>query len=361
MPRKKYSILVRMPNWLGDCVMATPAVTHLAECLPDADIYLAAREQFRPLLAGQPGVKGFFPAPGSGIGKMYRCIVDKSVLRGFDNGGRFDAGVLLTNSLSTAFWLWWVGADMRIGYRTDGRRLFLTHPVPCGGVEKSWHFVRYYLWLAKFTENALCETEGINHRQLDSLEKYLTPHISVNAEAREKARNLLALKGVVGEYAVLAPASAYGEVKDWPAAHYRELIKKLNKEFSLPVVVTGAGGQKAVCDAIAADQANAVSVAGETDMAEFAGLIAESVVFVGGDSGGAHVAGALGIPTIVIFGITNPSRTRPQGEKVVMMGAGEDKDVRLSTPEAKEAAKKALAAIAPERVLDAVRRVCWRE
>jgi ADP-heptose:LPS heptosyltransferase len=129
----------------------------------------------------------------------------------------------------------------------------------------------------------------------------------------------------------------------------------LNKEFSLPVVVTGAGGQKAVCDAIAADQANAVSVAGGTDMAEFAGLLAESAAFVGGDSGGAHVAGALGVPTVVIFGITNPTRTRPQGERVAMVGAGEEKDVKLSTPEAREAARAALAAIPPDRVLEAVR------
>ncbi len=273
-------------------------------------------------------------------------------------GGRFDAGLLLTNSFSTALWLRLVGAKKRFGYDTDARRFLLTHPVPCGGVEKSWHFTRYYLWLAKFMESALAESGSLRRRPLGTFEQSLTPRLTVDGESREKARRLLALKGIVGGCAVLAPASAYGPVKDWPPSHYRELIKGINREFSLPVVVTGAAGQRAVCESIAADQKSAVSVAGETDMAEFAGIIAESAVFVGGDSGGAHVAGALGIPTVVVFGITNPSRTRPQGERVTLIGAGEDRDVKLDTPEAREAARAALSAILPERVLDAVRKGC---
>ncbi len=345
-----------MPNWLGDCVMALPAVAHLAESLPETDVYLAAREQFRPLLSAQPGVRGFLPAPGSGVGRMFRGIAEgREQATAFGVGKRFDAGLLLTNSLSTAFWLWRVGAAARIGYNTDGRRLLLTHPVLCGEAEKSRHFIHYYLHLARVAERVL-RGEDSSESLPDSVPESLpVPRLSVGAASRERARRLLAAKGVSGRYALLAPASAYGPVKDWPPEQYRTLVKSLNREFSLPVVLTGAAGQRDVCAAIAAEQANAANVAGETDMAEFAGLIAESSLFVGGDSGGAHVAGALGMPTIVIFGITNPTRTRPRGERVVMIGAGEGRDVKLSTPAAREAARKALAAIAPENILEAVR------
>ncbi len=355
MPPKKHSLLIRMPNWLGDCVMALPAVAHVAAALPDANIFLAAREQFRPLLSTQPGVAGFLPAPGSGFRRMLRGIVEgKNAARAFLPAGRFDAGLLFTNSLSTAFWLWRIGADARIGYNTDGRRIFLTRPIPCGEAEKALHCTVYYRHLARIAEHVLRGSKGDALPALPPLsEPPPLPRLAVSAGSRERARRLLAERGVTGRYALLAPASAYGPVKDWPPAHYRELVKGLNRNHSLPVVVTGAGGQKEVCAAIAAEQDSAVSVAGETDLAAFAGLIAESALFVGGDSGGAHAAGALGIPTIVIFGITNPSRTRPLGEKVLLIGAGENRDVKLSTPEAREAAKKALAAIPPKRVLDA--------
>lgn len=350
MGRGKISILVRMPNWLGDCVMALPAVAHLTECLPDADVHLAAREQFRPLLAAQPGVKGFLAAPGSGLGALIRGIAE-----GRNAERKFDAGLLFPNSLSSALWLWGIGAKKRVGYSTDARRIFLTHPVPCGGVEKSRHFVQYYLWLAQFLEGTLAEAGSMRRKQTVPTAAYTLPRLTVAEDARDRARTLLALKGVVGAYAVLAPASAYGEVKDWPPAHYRELTRMLNKELSLPVVVTGGGAQKEVCGAIAANQQNAVSVAGETGLSEFAGLLAGAAAFIGGDSGGAHAAGALGVPTTVIFGITNPTRTRPQGAKVTMIGAGESKDIKLNTPAAREAAKKALESIAPERVFEAVK------
>lgn len=356
MPPKKHSLLLRMPNWLGDCVMALPAVAHLVDALPDADIFLAAREQFRPLLACQPGVAGFLPAPGSGLGRMLRGIAGgRGEARALLGGGTFDAGLLLTYSFSTAFWLWRIGAAARVGYNTDGRRLFLTHPVPFGEAEKPRHCARNYLHLAQCAERVL-RGGGSDFPPSEPSGSLPIPRLAVSAESRERARRLLAARGVTGRYALLAPASAYGPVKDWPPAHYRELAKGLNRKHSLPVVVTGAGGQREVCAAIAADQAHAVSVAGETDMAEFAGLVAESALFIGGDSGGAHAAGALGIPALVIFGVTNPARTRPLGEKVLLIGAGEDRDVKLSTPEAREAARLALAAILPERVLEAANR-----
>ena len=345
-----------MPNWLGDCVMAMPALRHLSEWLPNAKIYLAGRTQFRDLFAAQPGIAGFAEAPSSGLGKLIKGMAGaRRFAREAGLPERFDLGLLFTNSLSTAAWMWRLGPKIRIGYDTDCRRLFLTNPAPCGGVEKSWHFVRYYMWLIKFAESLLGETGDVAGKHLESLEEYMTPQLSVGEEAREKARALLADRGIIGRYAVIAPASAYGAVKDWPPEHYRRLVEMLNGELSLPVVVTGAAGQAAVCQSIAEGRKRAINLAGQTSMREFAGLLAEADLFVGGDSGGAHVAGALGIPTVVIFGITNPTRTRPAGRLVTSLGEGEEHDVKLSTPEAREAAAKALAAIAPEAVLAAAR------
>lgn len=345
-----------MPNWLGDCVMAMPALRYLAESLPEIRLYLAGRPNFRELFLTQPHVAGFVEAPSSGFRKLVKGLSDtRRLVRDAGMAKGIDLGVLFTNSLSTAAWMWRCGARRRLGYNLDCRRLLLTHPIPCGGVERSWHFVRYYMWLAKCAESLIRDVEAINSRHLEPLEGYLVPNLTVGESSRAQAISLMEAQGVYGPYAVIAPASAYGAVKDWPPSHYRELVARINRELSLPVAVTGGAGQAEMCQSIAEGQKAAVNLAGKTSLDCFAGLLAEASLFVGGDSGGAHVAGALGIPTAVIFGITNPTRTCPTGARVRMIGEGEAKDVKLSTPEARDAAKQALAAIAPDRMMEAVK------
>ncbi|MCD8139234.1 MAG: glycosyltransferase family 9 protein [Planctomycetaceae bacterium] len=354
---KRFNLLLRMPNWLGDCVMAMPAVRHLVETLPEARIYLGGREGFRNFFLAQPGVSGFVPAPDSGVGNLVKGMTaTRRFLRDGGVPGGIDVGLLLTNSVSTAAWLWRLGANIRIGYNRDCRRLFLTYPVPCGGVESSWHFVRYYLWLAKFAEAVVFENEAATERHTEPLTDYMTPTIRVGDEARREAESLLVQLGVSERYAVFAPASAYGPVKDWPVRHYRDLASALVKQ-GMAVVVTGSAKQADVCAAVTEGIRGAVNLAGQTSLDAFAGLLAGASLFVGGDSGGAHVAGALGVPTVVIFGITNPTRTRAGGRRVVCVGDGEAVDVKLSTPAARKAAQAALEAIEPARVLAEIQRV----
>ncbi len=348
------NLLVRMPNWLGDCVMAMPALRHLATAFPHARLYLSGREPFRRFFTDQPNIHGFIPAPASGLGNLLRGMSDAgNVLKAIGFHEPIDLGILFTNSLSTAAWLWCLGARMRIGYDRDCRSFLLTHPVPCGSVESSWHFVRYYLWLAKYSETAAAEdVSESSPRRPPTAPNNPTPTLAVGPESRAEAADELRAAGI-GEgkpYAVIAPASAYGEVKDWPAEHYSRLIRFINKETGMPVLVTGGAGQREICGRISQNQEAAVNLAGQTSLDGFIGLLAGAGLFVGGDSGGAHVAGALGLPTVVIFGITNPGRTRPVGAGVRSVGAGEERDVKLSTPQARERARAALAAISPERV-----------
>ncbi len=353
---KPVHILVRMPNWLGDCIMAMPALRHLRETLPTAQLYLSGRRAFAGLFRCQPGVAGFVEAPDSGLGKLIKGMSDtRRIVRESGMSAPIDVGLLLTNSLSTAAWMWRTGAEVRIGYDLDCRRFFLTHPVPCGGVEQSWHFIKYYLWLAQTLESILSADEEIPRRQVEPLAAYQYPTLCISDAGREEAAALRQSVGVSGPYAVIAPASAYGPVKDWPPEYYRELVSILNKQYGYSVLITGGRDQADVCQSIADGHAAAFNVAGQTSLDGFAALLADASLFVGGDSGGAHVAAALEIPTIVIFGITNPSRTRPTGLRVATLGEGEDKDIKLNTMEAREAAKLALSSIRPEKVAETVR------
>lgn len=351
------SILIRMPNWLGDCVMAMPAVQHLHTIFPDAKIYLAGREQFREFFSAQKGVTAFIPAPASGFGKLLRSMSEtrRLVKEVAPSENDIDLGLLFTNSLSTAAWMWRSGTHSRVGYDLDCRRFFLTHPVPCGEVESGWHFVCYYLWLAKCAEAILRGEPGrFSDRCQNPNVEYSAPSVGVSERARSGARALLAQYGITGDYAVIAPASAYGPVKDWLPEHWRALVEIINNEFSIPVVVTGGEGQVEVCEQIASGQKAAVNVAGKTNMDVFAGVLAGAGAFVGGDSGGAHVAGALGIPTVVIFGITNPVRTCPGGRAVRILGGNSDLEIKLSSSEARRKAREVLAAISPEQVFQSL-------
>lgn len=337
-----------MPNWLGDCIMAMPAVCRLMEAMPDEEVYLAARTAFGGVLAAQPGVAGFVPAPESGIWNMARSLARPA------KGGAFDMGLLLPNSFSSALWLWRMRARMRIGYQTDGRRCLLTHPVPCGPIENQMHFNAYYLWLVHRALHVLGVTRQPPDYDVVQGEENTVPRLAASPAGVLAAESLRSRLGIVGPYAVLAPVSAYGPVKDWPADYYRVLAQHVVQRYGMPVLVTAGAKQTAAAQAIADGLEHVHSVAGQTGLESFLALLRDAALFVGGDSGGAHAASAFGIPTVVIFGITNPIRTRPNGLRTVRIGAGMDKDIPLDTPQAREMARQALSSITPDRVQDAV-------
>ncbi|MDR3077552.1 MAG: hypothetical protein LBV15_02165, partial [Planctomycetota bacterium] len=346
------AIVIRMPNWLGDCVMAMPALRHLTEALPGARLFLAGRAQFRELMSAQAGVAGFIEAPASGPLNLIRSLPRlKKSLRAAGLAGGVDLGLLFTNSFSTALWLRGTRARIRIGYNLNLRRPLLTHPVPCGARERARHFINYYLWLAKLAESVYWLEAGEPPRNgLELSAKHIDPGLEVTARARVAAADLLHQAGINGPYAVIAPASAYGEVKDWPPEHYRQLMDSLNREHHLSIIVTGGAAQAGVCARIAEGKERTASLAGKTSLSEFVALLAEARLFVGGDSGGAHAAAALGTPTVAIFGVTNKQRTRPMGSKVAVLG-GQTRDLDLGSPAVRELARKTLAETSPESVL----------
>lgn len=353
----KIRILLRMPNWLGDCIMALPAFRLLREALPGADIVIACRESVAELMAAQPGVDNIVITRDKGVSKLISTIIKGSrELEEKEIRDRIDLGVLFTNSLSTALWMWRANVKNRVGYDLDARRFFLTHPVLCDKRIHALHFVDYYIELAKRALNVVKSWQNsylvVENVLLD--EEFLIPQIVVGADGEARADRIVTEAGVRDHYAVIAPASAYGPVKDWPPDYYRQLVWTIVNRYDMPVFVTGGPGQHEVCETISAEYEGVHNLAGKTDLGSFLGLLAGSSLFVGGDSGGAHAAAAFGVPTLVIFGITNPARTFPSGENVSMLGTGSRQPIKLDTPEAKAMAEEALRNISVEDAADAL-------
>jgi heptosyltransferase-2 len=343
-----------MPNWLGDAVMALPALRYIRESLPRAGLHLAARPGLFDLLGTQPGVDGVIVSPPSAKPALIRCLVGGRRALPEEWAGIAPAlGVLFPNSLQSAVWLWRLGARRRVGYALDCRRLFLTDPLVRDGRVEMLHFTRYYLEVAqKAVGIAAAFSDFAPPPILDR--SFLLPRLGAPESGVEEARRLYAEGGGEGGYAVLAPMSAYGPVKDWPKEHYRQLAKALIDIFGLTPVVTGSAGQRDGCAAVLAGLPGGVNLAGRTSLPGFVGLIAGSRLFVGGDSGGAHVAAALCVPTLVIFGVTNPARTKALGPRVRMLGRGEAGAPDLSQAGIRARAEKALRDIAPAEAVAAI-------
>jgi heptosyltransferase-2 len=118
----------------------------------------------------------------------------------------------------------------------------------------------------------------------------------------------------------LAPAAAFGPAKEWPGEHYASLIDLIGNRYGGECVLIGGAGERERCAAIAAQaKTPAILAAGETSIGELIALIAQCSGFAGNDSGAMHLAGALGIPTVGIFGSTNPDRTGPQGPRAAVI------------------------------------------
>ncbi len=120
----------------------------------------------------------------------------------------------------------------------------------------------------------------------------------------------------------VAPGAAYGPAKEWPRSYYTELVQALDAR-GVQCVLVGSGGERAACEAIAADGAHgAIVAAGHTNAGELIALLAQCDGFIGNDSGAAHLASALGIATVAIFGSTSPQRTGPLGPKTGIVYQG---------------------------------------
>jgi heptosyltransferase-2 len=327
------SILVRVPNWLGDCVMAQPALAALRAACPDAHLAVEARPGVAPVFRWMPEVDRIHLCPDAGgaanLGGRIRHA------RGLRRYG-FGTGLLLTHSLSTAAMLSLSGIPRRVGSARRGRRWLLTDPVRFDEALATMHQVDQYL--------ALCGPLGAVSPSGEAVPRLRPPAGDPTGEAG-------------GGYAVLAPASAYGPAKNWPPDHFARLAATLARGHGLKVFLTGGPGDAALAETIAEKAAadGVASLAGATSLDGFLHLLAGAQLFVGNDSGASHCAAALGVPSVVIFGSTRPGRTRPRGDRVRCL-----QDAFACTPclrrvcPRSEAPMACMEAVTAEGVLDAL-------
>jgi len=287
-------IAVRLPNWLGDSVMALPALAAIRAARSAARIELIGR--WAPLLAGQGVADAAVSYP-----------------RGFAERRRFaralasdppDWALLLPNSMESALAARWWGARARVGFDADGRRPFLTHPLPRPAPPR--HQVEEYGLLAGALGAAVASDAVPAWRA--------TPALALEREVDE----LLVAEGLdQGARAVgLHLGAAFGPSKLWPTRSFGLLAKRLRESGRVPLLL-GSSADQPAADAVA-EAAGAPplgSLVGRDRPALLPHLLRRLSALVSGDTGVAHLAAAAGVPTVTLFGPTDARLTAPRGAR----------------------------------------------
>jgi heptosyltransferase-2 len=294
-------ILVKEVNWLGDLVMSLPALKALRRGFPKARLSVLVKRELASFFDGSTWIDEVIPyRVGSGlegIGDRRRIVAE---LR----ARRFDLALLMPKSFEAALWAALGGVRRRVGYATDGRSILLTDRVRFDSGLRGRHQAHDYLHLV----SAALGSSGDASDCAPDVDAASRARMSEWLDARRRTAG--------GKLVALAAAAAYGPAKEWPAERYAALIDLLARRHAAECVLVGGPSEREKCYRVAAACASAPLVAaGETGVGELLALLSLCDGFAGNDSGAMHVAGALGIPTVGIFGSTDAQRTGPLGPR----------------------------------------------
>ena len=278
-PPRRTRLWIRLPNWLGDAVMALPLLRALRAARPDAEIALLARPQFVPLLQDLGVADRLIPLPerGPGYWSFFRQL----------RHGYPDCWLLFTNSVRGDLEARLTGCRQRFGIVRRGQwRPLLSHA---------------YRPPADFVESA--------HHQFELWQDFLR-HFGLNAPPSLDPFQPSAFRSPSSAFPIgLICGSENNPEKRWPVPHWRQLVASLPEQ---KFVLLGTAGDRPITDAVAAGfGARVDNLAGRTDLRQFAATLRACRVLVTNDTGGMHLANALGVPLVALFGPTHPVRTGP--------------------------------------------------
>jgi heptosyltransferase II len=283
-------ILIRATNWIGDAVMSLPALHVVRQRFPGAYIAVLARPWVADLYARESFADEVV-LYNAGRWRVAQQLRER----------RFDTALLLQNAFEAAAIAWLARIPRRIGYARDARSWLLTDAIPVPRkAEIPRHERFYYLELLR--------RAGLIDRLPESTE------IRLGGAARARAAGLERFASMaLGDVTGVSPGAAFGNAKRWLPERFVEAAAALEK----PVALFGSADERALCKQIAADLCvrgiRVHNFAGETSLAEFIELAAACRVYLTNDSGGMHIASALGVPTVAIFGATDEIGTGPTG------------------------------------------------
>jgi heptosyltransferase-2 len=296
-PSSVSRIMVRATNWLGDAVMSLPAIRTVRQVFPRAHLAVVARPSVADLYARETAIDRVIPYPAR------KGLAAKRDFTMRLRDERFGAAILLQNAFDAALLAWMARIPERIGYNRDARGLLLNRAIPVpepGEIPRHERF--YYLELLRraglierFPPGDAIRLDGID-------------------SAREAGMTHLAAFGIDTAPLGISPGAAYGNAKRWLPERFAETAARF---AGLPVLIFGSAAERPLCESVAAPLERGGfqvrNLAGETTLREFIEMAAACRLFLTNDSGAMHVASALAVPTVAVFGATDDTTTGPTG------------------------------------------------
>jgi heptosyltransferase-2 len=295
-------VLIRVPNWLGDAVLALPALAAIRRHLSGAHLTIAAPASVASLF--RETTTGARPDAVLDLPESSRATI-AAIRR-----GHFTSAILLPNSFRSAWQVYRARVPVRSGFATSGRGFLLTQRVPRPNSSDSRHHSDYYRALVRGLQIPCPEDE--------------LPQVHATAAGQARADELFALVKCPPDrpLVVLMPGAANSQAKQWLPERMAELSARLVRERGVVCVMAGAAHDRAASRAIeswlrarAPDAASGVlDLVGRTSLGALAAVLDRAAVCVSNDAGGMHLASALGRPVVAIFGPTDERSTRPAGD-----------------------------------------------
>ncbi len=320
-------ILICGVNWIGDSVMSMPALHAFRKANPAAHITMLVKPGLVPLWK--------LDAVFDSILQLHEGLAGTFKTAAAVRGLRFDKAYILPHSFRSAVIPWLAGVPVRIGMPGHFRDFMLTEVV--------WPL----------------ERPGRSHQAYEYLDLLLpsageapleTLHLPLPAEALAAAGKRIA--AATEPRVALIPGAARGPSKQWPREHFIALGRMLSEQRKCGIVVLGISREAALCEEVAKGIGpSALNLAGHTGLAEWIATLKACDLVVANDSGGMHLAAAVGTPLVALYGITDPSKTGPLGRicRVLQNSDVRTRDIPRDSPEA----RASLAAIHPEQAYDA--------
>ena len=297
-------ILINCPSWIGDAVMSLPALRSVHQNIPQAQIILLANSWIVDLYKNLSFIYDVI---------LYNPKGADRGIRGFTKAikhikqQKFDLAILLQNAFRPALLTWLSGIPHRWGYATDGRSLLLTNAIKVSSADRQCHHIYYYLRLLEKL-GLFIEKPSIN--------------IKLTSKQKEKGKHLLLDKGYELQKTTVGihPGAAYGEAKCWLPDRYAQLAERLISNDDVQVILFGSQQELSLIDNILSHMSrNPIVLAGETSLEELMSSMIYCDLYIANDSGPMHLAAALGIPLVALFGPTNEKQTAPLGEEHIII------------------------------------------
>lgn len=299
------TVLVRSQNWIGDVVIATASLRCIRRSFPDASISVLAKPWVIPILSQNPHIDEIIEYDGKGI---HQGVPGLLRLSRYLRTRRFQGAILLQRAFEAALISFLARIPQRMGYTTDARGFLLTHKARTS--KEEFNIPRL--------EHDLRLLEGFGLKV--SKKELLLP---VGREQKGRAVRRLWELGIGMDEPLVGfcPGSVGGVLKRWYPGRFAELAVRITEAYPARVLLFGSPDERELGDHVCRRAANpgVVNLAGQTSLEEAIALIGMCGMFVANDSGLMHVAAALDVPLVCIFGPTDPGRTSPWSQRYVLV------------------------------------------